>query len=238
MREAIHHLGSDGNFVTKPLVDIIKKNKLEIHSILDIGTRDLWQSVELHNEFPKSKSYAIEANKDSYDECMKSKPSYVQLFNFAALDYDGETSFYAVKHEDNYGASSIFEPTERVVGVDLFNGLEKTIVPAKRIDTWAKENNIENIDLLWVDVQGSEIPTLKGFGELLDTVKVIATEAETGYLYLPNRKYEPTQYEELKKFLEDKGFIEVSFDQPWPLEVDIIYMRKEYVINNNPDNKK
>jgi FkbM family methyltransferase len=167
---------------------------------------------------------------------VKNKPSYINLFHFAALDYDGETSFYAVDQKDNHGASSVFEPTERVVGVDLFNGLEKTTVPCKRIDTWAKENDIKSIDVVWQDCQGSEIPTLEGFGKLLDTVKVIATEAETGELYHTSKKYEPTQYEQLKKYLEDKGFVEVSFDQPWPLECDIIYIKKEYVEKyNNSD---
>lgn len=207
------------------LLEAIKPYELDIKTIADIGTRDLEQSIEFHSVYPKAKIYAIEANKESYKECLKIKPKYIELFNFAALDYDGETSFYNVKQTDNKGASSIFEPTERVVGVDLFNGLEKTVVPCKRIDTWAKENKVEQIDLVWQDVQGSEIATLKGFGDLLKNVKVIATEAQTGTLYFGNKKYEPTQYEQLKKFLEDNGFEEVSYDQPWPIECDVVYLR-------------
>lgn len=211
------------------LINSIKRYKLDIKTIADIGTRDLEQSIEFHSVYPKAKIYAIEANKESYKECLKIKPKYIELFNFAALDYNGETSFYNVKQTDNKGASSVFEPTESVVGVDLFNGLEKTVVPCKRIDTWAKENKVEQIDLAWIDIQGVEIPALKGFGKLLDKVKVIATEAQTGTLYFGNKKYEPTQYGELKQFLEDKGFVEISKDQPWEREVDVVFIRKDLI---------
>jgi FkbM family methyltransferase len=212
------------------LLESIKPYKLDIKSVLDLGTRDLEQSIEFYSVYPKAKIYAIEANVESYKECLKIKPDYVDLFCFAALDYNGTTSFYNVKQTDNKGASSVFEPTERVVGVDLFNGLEKTTVVCKRIETWASENKIDSIDLAWIDIQGVEIPALKGFGGLLDKVKVIATEAQTGTLYHGNRKYEPTQYDELRKFLEEKGFIEINRDQPWPLETDVIYIRKSLTI--------
>jgi len=207
----------------------IKPYKLDIKTIVDIGTRDLEQSIEFHSVYPKAQIYAIEANNESYKECVKIKPKYVKLFNFAALDYNGETSFYNVKQTDNKGASSIFEPTERVVGVDLFNGLEKTVAPAKRIDTWAKENNIKTIDLAWVDVQGSELQTFKGFGELLKDIKIVATEVATGSLYYPNKKYTPTNYRQLKEFMKKNNFQEVHYDQPWPLEADIVYVNKKYI---------
>ena len=209
-------------------LEAIKPYKLDIKTIADIGTRDLEQSIEFHSVYPKAKIYAIEANTESYKECLKIKPDYIELFNFAALDYDGETSFYNVKQTDNKGASSIFEPTDRVVGVDLFHGLEKTIVPCKRIDTWAKENKIEQIDLAWIDVQSAEIPTLTGFGQMLYNVKVVATEAVTGTLYHGNRKYDPSTYQEVKSFLESKGFEEISYEQPWALECDLVFLNKRF----------
>jgi FkbM family methyltransferase len=209
------------------LIGAIKPYKLDIKSVMDLGTRDLEQSVEFHSVYPEARIYAIEANKESYRECLKIKPDYINLYCFAALDYNGTTSFYNVKQTDNKGASSVFEPTESVVGVDLFNGLEKTTVVCKRIETWAKENKIDSIDLAWIDIQGVEVPALEGFGKLLDTVKAVATEAQTGTLYFGNRKYNPTQYGELKAFMESKGFVEIAKDQPWALEVDLVFIKKD-----------
>lgn len=198
-----------------------------VKTILDIGSRDLGQSIELHKVFPNAKIHAFEPNPESFKDCVANAPEYITVYPFAVLDYDGETTFYKVPQDENKGASSIFEPTEYVVGVDMMT-IEKIKVPTKRIDTWAKENKIEKIDLCWVDVQGAEIPVLESFGTLLYDVQALATEAETGALYYGNRKYEPTQYEQLKAYLEGSGFMEVAYDQPWPFECDIAYVRRPH----------
>lgn len=197
----------------------------QVKTILDIGSRDLEQSLELLSVFPDAHVYAFEANPTSYEKCVeKAKGHNITVFNYAVLDYDGEVTFYQVPQEENHGASSVFEPTEYVVGVDMTT-VEKITVPTIRIDTWAKQNGIGKIDLVWADTQGCELPVFQSFVELFDEVQAIATEVETGALYFPNRKHKPTQYTELKKFLEEKGMTEVDYDQPWELEADIVYAR-------------
>lgn len=200
--------------------------KSEVEVIFDIGSRDLEQSIELHTAYPNAEIYAFEPNPESYAKCLEKKPDYITLLPYAILDYDGETSFYAVAQQDNHGASSVFEPTEFVVGVDRVNGLEKVTVPCRRIDTVAKELGLNKIDLVWADTQGCELPVLRSFGELLHGIEAIATEVATGALYYPNRKHTPTQYSELREFLESNGFMEVGRDQPWELETDVIYVKK------------
>ena len=204
------------------------KDKVDFKSIqviVDIGSRDLEQSVELHSVFPKAKIYAFEPNPESYQKCLEKAPEYIKVYPWALLDYDGETSFYSVSQETNHGASSVFEPTEFVVGVDAVNGLKKIKVPCRRLDSWAKENSISKIDLAWVDVQGSELPTFRGFGKYLDKVQAIATESATGLLYFANKQYEPTNYNQLKEFFEGRGFKQVDYDQPWELECDTVWVK-------------
>ncbi|MBA2706137.1 MAG: FkbM family methyltransferase [Blastocatellia bacterium] len=197
-----------------------------IKTICDIGSRDLEQSFELLKVFPNATIHAFEPNPESYEKCLDQAVEGIEVYPYAVLDYDGMTSFYAVDQKDNSGASSIFEPTEDVVGVDRFEGMKKIDVMCTRIDTWAEQNKIEKIDLVWMDVQSAEIPALKGFGTMLDDIQAIATEAATGTLYFGNRQYEPSHYQEVNKFMTDKGFVEVSYDQPWPLEADLVYINK------------
>lgn len=206
-------------------ITAIKPHIGDVKVILDIGSRDLEQSLELLKVFPNAHVYAFEANPESYEKCLeKAKGHNITVFNYAVLDYDGETTFYQVPQDENTGASSIFEPTESVVGVSMVT-IDKITVPTIRIDTWAKQQGIEKIDLVWADTQGCELPVLKSFSGLLDGVQAIATEVATGPLYYPGRKHSPTQYEELKEFLTDKGMTEVDYDQPWPLEADVVYAR-------------
>lgn len=209
-------------FITaiKPHVDL-----KSVKTIFDIGSRDLEQSLELLSVFPDAHIYAFEANPDSYAKCVEAAKGHnITVFPYAVLDYDGETTFYKVPQDENHGASSVFEPTDFVVGVQMVT-IDKITVPTKRIDTWAKEQGIESVDLVWADTQGCELPVFKSFGPLFDTVQAVATEVETGPLYYPNRKHKPTQYQELKSFLTEHGFTEVDYDQPWPLEADVVYAR-------------
>lgn len=202
----------------------------EVKVIVDVGTRDLEQSFELASVYPLAHIYAFEPNPESFEKCQQilreSKVAdRVTIYPFAILDYDGETTFYSVAQADNHGASSIHEPTEFVVGVDLTN-TEIIKVATKRIDTWAKEQKIDKIDLVWMDVQSSELPCLKGFGSLLDGIQAIATEAVTGTLYYGNRRYEPSTYAQVKKFLESKGFEQISYVQAWEYEADLVFINK------------
>lgn len=191
--------------------------------ILDVGTRDLEQSEELHTVFPQAHIYAFEPNPESFKK-LKSN-GYITVYPFAVMDYDGEIPFYSVAQRDNYGASSVFEPTDAVVGVDLVEGLNRIVVPCKRIDTWANEENVPKIDIVWQDVQGTELQVLQSFGTLLNDVQAIATEVETGALYYPNRKYQPTQYFQLKDYMEEHSFLEVGYVQAWPLEADTYWVK-------------
>lgn len=209
-------------------IDTIK-GKIDFNSvktILDVGSRDLEQSLEFRSIFPNAKIYAFEANPESYQAFQPKLTDNIQAFQFAAMNYDGEIRFTKVSQDENTGASSIFEPTENMVGTPAYS-LDYINVPCRRLDTWAKENGITSVDLIWADVQGAELPMFEGMGDLLNTVQAIATEAETGKLYFPSRKYQPTQYQELKTFLESKGFEEWDYVQPWPLECDVVYGRKK-----------
>lgn len=207
----------------KPYVDFDS-----VKVCLDIGSRDLEQSIELHAVFPQAHIHAFEPNPESYDKCVKAAPSYVTVWPYAVLDYNGKTQFYSVAQEDNRGASSIFEPTDNVVGVDRVSGLERIVVPCTRVDSWAKENKVDKIDLVWADCQSAEIPMLTGFGRRLDDVKALATEAVTGILYYGNRRYNPSQYIEVKEFMKNKGFKQVFYHQPWPLEADVVFVRTKW----------
>ena len=74
------------------------------------------------------------------------------------------------------GASSLRK------GHPLLDGGEVVQVKTIRLDTWAKENNVEQIDFLWIDVQGAERGVIAGLGEMSDSIKCVWVEfGEDGY---------------------------------------------------------
>ena len=57
-------------------------------------------------------------------------------------------------------------------------------VSCTQLKTFCKENNIDHVDLIWMDLQGAELIALESMGkELLSTVQVIHTELETTPIY-------------------------------------------------------
>jgi len=90
-----------------------------------------------------------------------------------------------------------------------FQGTE--VVQVTTLDQWAAEYGVQNIDLLWLDMQGSELQALKAAPKLLSGVSVILTELEFVEAY----EGQPL-YLEVKAWLEEQGFVLIggNFDFP------------------------
>jgi len=69
------------------------------------------------------------------------------------------------------------------------------------LDAWAKNEKIEKVDFLWLDMQGFELAMLKASPEILKTVKVIQIEVSKKAFY------ENTPLaDEVQSWLEAQGF--------------------------------
>jgi FkbM family methyltransferase len=165
--------------------------------ILDIGSRDLEQSIELRYAFPNSKIIAFEPNPDQYDLCLKrSKMFDIDFIPCAISDEEGVVDFWIVDY--NEGGSSLLKPIHVPWSTDIVN---KTVVKSRRIDNIMKELKIDKVDCVWLDVQGVELKALDGFGTYLKDVKVIQTEAS------PNPYYEGhIGMNDLQDFLTTNNF--------------------------------
>tara|TARA_B100000700_G_scaffold78156_1_gene87719 strand:- start:1025 stop:1576 length:552 start_codon:yes stop_codon:yes gene_type:complete len=92
------------------------------------------------------------------------------------------------------------------------------------IDTLLTENDFKPSDfqLLNLDVQGAELLALKGASEVLNHVKYVATEATW-----KNPDYvDNVMYDELKSFLESKGFIETEIVNHGPDWGDVLFVKE------------
>ena len=74
-------------------------------------------------------------------------------------------------------------------------------VKATRLDTYLEENDIGNIDLLCMDLQGYELNALKSLGSQIKNVKYIITECSINSTYTGG-----VGFYELYNFLKENGF--------------------------------
>lgn len=166
----------------KYVVDILDLESFE--TVLDIGSWHLGQSVEFLELLPDIQIHAFEPNPHNFKKCQETHSRLrgyfkqnLHVYNLALNDHEGDLKFYIVKDE-NPGASSKFRlmqgATKNYFGKDWVQ--EEITVKGTTLDKWTKENNIDKVDAIWIDVQGAELDVFEGGKETLKDVKCIFTE--------------------------------------------------------------
>jgi FkbM family methyltransferase len=167
--------------------------------ILDIGSRDLDQSIEFSSVYQNSKIYAFEPNPEQFNICLNKSINYenINVEQLAISDKNGSLDFY-ITH-GTVGASSLLEPIN--VPFASTQNFTKISVESKRLDDWLEQNKIDFVDIMWLDTQGIELAALKSMGDKLKKVKFIHCEASE----LPYYKGHLLKTD-LVEFLESVGF--------------------------------
>ena len=172
-------------------------NKSQIKTIFELGSRDLLDAIKLYNFYNNVIIYAFECNPDCLNECEKtlqtlnaSSRANIFLINKAVSEFDGDVEFYPFDPSkyNNIGASSMLKIDFLLRNKDdpdygKSNPQKEISVSGTRIDSFMLENNIQNIDLLCIDLQGYELNAIKSIGDKLRTVKYIITECSIHSTY-------------------------------------------------------
>ncbi len=193
-------------------IDKIDKNNVK--TIFELGSRDIIDSIKLYDIF-KCKIYAFECNPDSLIECNKNLKNLddnilnnIILVNKAVSLTDGYVKFYPfdILKYNNIGSSSMFKIDFSLRNKDdpdygLDNPQNEIIVDGTRLDTFITNNDVSNIDLLCIDLQGYELNALKSLGKQLHNVKYIITECSIKSTYVGG-----CSFLELYEYLNQYGF--------------------------------
>jgi len=211
------------------LIYNIDLNRNLKYNILDVGARDCMQSIELYYAFPNSNIYSFECNPNTLDICKNNIKNYkvgdrVKLIEGAVCDYDGTVDFYPIDQEKNEtvhadgnpGASSMFQHNGTYTAESLPQ--YKINVNCHRLDSVMQKHGVENVDIIWMDLQGAEMLALKGLGDYLKNVKYIYTEVTYKEIYSGQ-----VMFEELNSFLKDNNFSNQNNPNLKGWQEDILY---------------
>lgn len=92
---------------------------------------------------------------------------HVNMNNYCLGNMDGQIDIYIPQH--SVGLSSVINrPTFSSLNQEIY----KINVGCKKLDTYCKENNIDTIDFIKIDVEGSEKYVFEGAVELLKNNKI------------------------------------------------------------------
>ena len=197
----------DNKFVKHINTDFIK-------IVFELGSRDLLDAFKLSNYY-KCKVYAFECNPDCLTECNKNllnvsdgiKQNVVLVDKAVSLD-DKDITFYPfdLNKYNNMGSSSLLKIdfSKRDISdpdYNIPNPQKEIIVNGTRLDTFIDKNNISNVDMLCIDLQGYELNAIKSLGDKIRNVKYIITECS-----IENTYTNGATFKELNEYLESFNF--------------------------------
>ena len=207
-----------------------KKYKVPLRGVIHVGAHR-GEEVHQYEDLGAKKIIWVEPNPDVFKEMEillndASASTESSAFEYAASNVDHETVDFNLYYGPdaghlvgNKGCSSLLKAKGR-----FEDWYQKTIkVETITIDTLVEENDFDyaDYDLLNLDVQGAEMLALEGATKTLNNVNYISTEATWDNPdYIGN-----VMYDELKVFLESKGFKEeeiINHGENWG---DVLFVR-------------
>lgn len=220
-------------------------NKVDLNSvktILDIGSWHLKQTIEMAIIFPEATIHAFEPNPETYKTCIDTRQNLPEniknrifIHHVALSNVIGQVDFFPLDksktNSSNEGIASL-NPLKQGMDGSLLGDKwvqKKITVNCDTLDNWCNLNNIKNVDLIWMDVQGAELRVLNGAKQTLKNVKAICTEAGLIPYYENHclkddmdRFMESIEYTELKE-----AFLKTSWSCDKAAEADVIYLNKK-----------
>jgi len=207
----------DANFEEFARDVAIYVNPEEIKSVYDIGACNGNESIHLANLFPNAEITAFEPNPDNYRVLCRNiqDQSRITPLSYALSDYRGEATFYDLEHMS--GSSSLLAPIPEESPFDTTHQ-EITVQVEKFEDLKLTAQNA----VVWMDVQGNELSTLRGFGDKLKRVAVVYTEVGLKPYYEGH-----TMINSVVDYMDSQGFIMAKFYPFWEKEANVMFVRRD-----------
>jgi FkbM family methyltransferase len=143
----------------------------DVRIVFDVGANCGAASVHFARHHPAAQVHAFEPGREarSYLERNVASLPDVHVHPFGLSSADREARLY--HGDDDLGKASVIR---REVNLD-----ESEPVELRAGGAWAAKHGIQRIDILKVDVEGSEVDVLEGLADLLPTVKLLFVEYDS-----------------------------------------------------------
>lgn len=212
------------SYLNKPLPNALELKELldsNKHLLfMDVGACEGLDSIKYKQLFPNSYLIAFEPVPENFDKIKDNFKTYninhVQIEKIALSNENGTTSFNIssghpenIEREDGweYGnkQSSMLDPHLNVKRAPWLKFRTIDGIEMRRLDAYCKQNKIDHIDFIHMDVQGAELKVLEGAGDMLRSIDIIWMEVGNIEMY----RGQPLKGE-IENFMQRNGFIKVK----------------------------
>ena len=205
--------------------NFILKNLSNESIIIEAGASDGNDTVFFGKNFPNSKIYSLEPMSSLYNITFKKiqKFNNINLFKLAFSHTDGRMELNLAENQNQpWGSSSLLKPK---LHLEIHPGItfnSKESVETIKFDSFLSMNNIESVDLLWLDLQGVEPDVLMASNQLRK-VKYIYSEVSV----LENYENQ-ILYEDFKKFMIASGYKVHFEDIRWEDGGNVLFKNRQF----------
>ena len=197
------------------IASLVKELGIESPVVIDAGAFDGGDSIRMNQLWPAGVFHAFEPIPEIYNLLVESVAGYpnIKTYNVALGEFNGLGTMFSAKVKDPArlspnecklsGCSSLLEPTKFTMHF-RFGSLifDEQPVKVATLDDWAEQFGVDHVDVLWLDMQGFELPMMMASSKIFKTVKIVCAEVQFHEAYKGQ-----AVYGEVKSWLEDQGFM-------------------------------
>lgn len=172
-----------------------------VEIIFEIGMGNGLFTQQLLNVYNKCKHiHSFECNPDAFEQCRQNVASIPNItYNELALaEFEGEIPFYKA------GLSS-----SRFVNKNL-HAIEGIYIPCTTLNKYCEEHEVDRIDLICMDTDGSEFEVLMGGTDMLFNIKWIIMEVQN---FKDGLSINAKTRSDIADLLKQYGFEETFYEQ-------------------------
>lgn len=160
------------------------------------GTDTLWFS----QNFPSGRIFAFEPLTISFNKTIQriANCDNVEVYNVALGPTASTEELYV---SSNRVSSSLLKPTGHIQFHPRISFENKSTVRTINLDNFLENQRIEEVDLMWLDMQGYEPTVLLHSPETLEKTRYLYSEVSLKEMYANS-----VLYDEYKSWLKERGF--------------------------------
>ena len=161
-------------------------------TILEIGCHDGSNTLWFLEIFNSPRIFCFEPDPRAairFKQNIGNRPE-ISFFEYAISNKNGETTFYMSSGQESDimpegwdCSGSIRKPKNHLIVHPWCKFERNIIVQTKTLDIWCREQGVDRIDFIWMDVQGAEIDVIRGGRNALKNTRYLYTEYSNKELY-------------------------------------------------------
>jgi FkbM family methyltransferase len=193
-------------------IEVLKQFLPNNPIIVEAGAFDGNDTQKMAKQWPQSTIHAFEPLPEICKRLEKNTIHLPQVHRYplALSDTNGTALFYISEKPTRPGvasqAGSLHKPKKRLeYSSILFPRI--AMVQTITLETWANENALQAIDLLWLDTQGHELAILQAASKILKNIHVVLAEVS----FIESYEGQPL-YEDVVAWMTAHGFEYVGRD--------------------------